>query len=129
MTRPQTWKQLADWIEGMRDRFNLRTIDDLLGKIKELQKQSTQGIEGHIVKSSKKDRAKLTPSGVHSYGSETLEEGARMPTLGHALLWLLDSVMLFAYPTAKQTWENRALVILLLALVVVAVLAKSHHAP
>lgn len=35
---------LADWIEELRDRFNLRTIDDLLKKVKELQKQSIKGI-------------------------------------------------------------------------------------
>lgn len=58
MTRAQIWGILADWIEGLRDRFNLRTIDDLLRKVKELQKQSTQGIDGNIVNSSKKDLTK-----------------------------------------------------------------------
>lgn len=55
MTRAELWGIMADWIEGMRDRFNLRTIDDLLSKVKELQKQSTQGIDEDFVKSSKKD--------------------------------------------------------------------------
>ena len=41
LTRAELWKVLADWIKELRDRFNLRTIDDLLGKVKELQKQST----------------------------------------------------------------------------------------
>ena len=54
LTRAEIWKVLADWIEELRGRFNLRTIDDLLGKVKELQKQSTQGIERDIVNSSKK---------------------------------------------------------------------------
>lgn len=52
-----------------------------------------------------------------------------MRKLGRGVVWLLDSVMLFAFPTAKQTWENRALVILLLVLVAVSVLAKMNHAP
>jgi len=50
-----------------------------------------------------------------------------MQTLGRALVWLLDSVMLFGFPTAKTNWGNRGLVILLLVLVGVAVLAKIHH--
>lgn len=33
------------------------------------------------------------------------------------LIYLLDSVMLFAYPTAKCNWENRALALLLIGMV------------
>jgi len=55
LTRAEIWGILADWIEELRDRFNLRTIDDLLRKVKELQKQSIKGIPKDIVNSSKKD--------------------------------------------------------------------------
>lgn len=50
-----------------------------------------------------------------------------MHSVGRALVWLLDSMMLFAFPTAKTNWGNRGLVLLLLVLVGVAVLAKIHH--
>ena len=52
MTRAELWGILADWIEGLRDRFNLRTIDDLLKKVKGLQEQFLQGILEDIVNSS-----------------------------------------------------------------------------
>ena len=58
MTRAEMWGILADWIEELRDRFNLRTIDDLLSKVKELQKQSIKGTPKDIVSSSKKDLTK-----------------------------------------------------------------------
>ena len=54
MTRLELWKMLADRIKELRDRFSLRTIDDLLGKVKKLQKQSTKGIPEDIVNSSKR---------------------------------------------------------------------------
>lgn len=40
MTKADMWGALADWIEELRDRFNLSTIDDLLRKVKELQRQA-----------------------------------------------------------------------------------------
>ena len=50
-----------------------------------------------------------------------------MRSVGRGLVWLLDSVMLFAFPSAKLSWGNRGLVLLLLLLVAVAVLAKIHQ--
>ena len=58
MTRAETWTLLADWIEDMRDRFRIRTIDDLLEKVKELEKQSGQAIEKKIVDSLEKELTK-----------------------------------------------------------------------
>jgi len=58
LTRAETWTLLADWIEDMRDRFRIRTIDDLLEKVKELEKQSGQAIEKKIVDSLEKELTK-----------------------------------------------------------------------
>ena len=37
MTREETWKVLARWIQKVQRKFNLHTIDELLSKLKELQ--------------------------------------------------------------------------------------------
>ncbi len=39
MTRAETWKVLARWIRKVQREFNLHTIDELLAKLKELQRQ------------------------------------------------------------------------------------------
>ena len=59
MTRAETLTILAEWIEKLRDRHDLLTIDDLLEKMKELQTQSLQGIPKEIVKTLKKRLDKL----------------------------------------------------------------------
>ena len=46
-----------------------------------------------------------------------------MRKLGRAMEWLLDSVQLFCFPTAKPNGENRRLVLLVLVLATVAVVA------
>lgn len=66
------------------------------------------------------------PWGVRNVVRESLDEGAEMRTLGRPVIWLLDLVMLFAFPTAKTDWGNRGLLILLLILVAVAAQAKIY---
>jgi len=39
MTREDTWRVLARWIQKVKRKFNLHTIDELLAKVKELQSQ------------------------------------------------------------------------------------------
>ena len=60
MTRAETWTLLADWIEDMRDQYAIRTIDGLLRKVKELEQQSGQVIEGKIDDSLAKELTKRT---------------------------------------------------------------------
>ena len=75
-------------------------------------------------------RTRIPPS---SYGKAQaakegrINKGMWMRRLGRAIEWLLDSVLLFCSPTAKQNWENRGLMLLVLVVVAVAVWAKIHH--